>query len=54
MDAELTGSATARIHRERRSATVLLPPATIRSTGAVGFGLRLGVRGATMSVHDAM
>jgi hypothetical protein len=63
MDAELTGRATARILRERRIATVCLPPATIRTgadivvdrgpdtdTSVVGIGLG----GATMLVHDAM
>jgi hypothetical protein len=49
--AELTGRATARILRERRIATVYLKPAT----GAIRTGvLCIGVRGATMLVHDAM
>ena len=49
MGTELTGRLTVTILRERRSATMVLPPAIIR-TGVLGTGLG----GATMSVHDAM
>jgi hypothetical protein len=57
MGAELTGSLTARILRERRTATVVLPPATIRtstSTGVGSTGVGTGPGGATTLVHDAM
>jgi hypothetical protein len=64
IDAELTGLVTARILRERRSATGALQPATIRtvvfstgrgSTGRGSTGLgSTGMGGATMFVHDAM
>jgi hypothetical protein len=50
IDAELTGSATARILGERRSTSVLLPPAT----RAIRTGSGIGLGGATMSMHDAM
>jgi hypothetical protein len=58
---ELTGSATARILRERRTATVCLPP--VVRTGAdivagrgpdTDTGVGIGLGGATMLVHDAM
>jgi hypothetical protein len=46
VDAELTGRATARVRRERRTATVCLAPAV--APGAVASGL-----GTTMLVHDS-
>jgi hypothetical protein len=60
---ELTGRATARILRERRTATVCLPPATIRTGADIVAGrgpdteidvVRIGLGGATMLMHDAM
>jgi len=50
IDAELTGNVTAPILCERRSTTVRLDPATIRTSGHVGIGLGRG----TTFVRDAM
>jgi hypothetical protein len=64
IEAELTGRATARILRERRTATVVLPPASRSGSDiVVGRGpdtetgvvsIRVGLGGATMFVHDAV
>jgi hypothetical protein len=47
-DAELTGITTARVRRERRTATVCLAPAIV-SPGVVDIEF-----GTTMLVHDAV